>query len=102
MSAPSNGKVLACDVDGTLITGGKVHTATVEALKRWHTEGKEIILWSARGTEYAKQAAQKAGITDLCTVIIGKPAYLIDDKGANWIRFCRRIIPQKTTPNQLG
>lgn len=92
---PSHGKVIACDVDGTLICGGLVHAGTVSVLRKWHADGREIILWSARGTEYAKRAADKAGIADLCSAIIGKPSHIIDDKGAGWIRFCVRVIPTK-------
>lgn len=88
---PSSGKVVACDVDGTLVCGGSVRVSVVAKLRKMHQDGCEIILWSARGTEYAKRAAKLAGVESICAVIIGKPAYLIDDMGGSWLRYSRTI-----------
>lgn len=80
-------KLLAVDVDGVLLRQSKINAKVVELVKTRHQQGFEIVVWSARGTAYARQWAESAGITSLCVAIIGKPGYIIDDQGWGWVRY---------------
>ncbi len=69
------------DIDGTLTKDGDraggepIHDAIggVQTLIR---KGWEVVLWSGRGTDYAKAFAQR---WDLACVAIGKPKCCYDD-----------------------
>ncbi len=84
-------KVIAVDVDGTLIVGGFLNKSLVEWCRKKREEGFSMILWSLRGENYAKKMAEWAGVTDIFHNIIGKPGYIVDDKGWGWTKFTRRI-----------
>jgi hypothetical protein len=49
-------------------------------------DGFGLMLWSARGMAYAQHAADVLSIRDLFDVICGKPGYVVDDQGWNWIK----------------
>jgi len=80
-------KTIAIDIDGTLYCDGNLNDKLVAWVKRMHKEGYEIIVWSSRGKQYAKDAAIMAGIDDIADAIISKPGYVCDDKGWEWIKF---------------
>ena len=84
-------KVIAVDVDGTLHFRGNPNEKLIEYLKLRKSEGFELILWSARGEAYARNAAELFDVTDLFSHIISKPGYIIDDKGWQWIKFVKVI-----------
>lgn len=89
-------KVIAIDVDNTLLNKGKVNKKLVEWCIRRKEENFTIIIWSSRGERYAKRAAHLAGLTDIATHIISKPGYIVDDQGWSWIKFTiviKRLIP---------
>jgi len=80
-------KLIAIDVDGVLNAYSKVNAKVVEVIRDRHRQGFEIVVWSARGTAYAKEWAERAGVAELCAAIIGKPGYILDDQGWAWTRF---------------
>ena len=84
-------KTIAIDVDGTLFIRGQVN----EKLRTWCIEQKEagytLMLWSARGQDYAKQAAIDADMVDIFADIVSKPAYIVDDMGWTWIKYTKII-----------
>ena len=82
-------KVIAIDVDKTLYLDGQLNKALVSLAKRLKGEGYEIIIWSARGTAYATEAATAAGLADIADTITGKPGYIVDDKGWSWIKYTK-------------
>ena len=85
-------KCLAIDVDGTLIDSRMSLNAKVADLaKAKRGEGWDVILWSARGRRYAQAVAEKHGIEDVFTAIIGKPGFVVDDLGWQWIKYTRVI-----------
>ena len=84
-------KVIAIDVDGTLFIKGCLNSRLVAWIKEKKTEGFEIIIWSCRGTDYARMAADKAGLTETADVIVSKPGYLVDDKGRDWALYAHLI-----------
>jgi hydroxymethylpyrimidine pyrophosphatase-like HAD family hydrolase len=83
-------KVIAIDVDGTLITRGQVNTRLVEWAKDKHDQGYKIIIWSARGEDHARTAAQMADLSSIATAI-SKPGYIVDDQGWQWIKHTKVI-----------
>lgn len=87
---PEN-KVIAVDVDGTLLRRGRVNDSVVAWCVRKKAEGYSLMLWSARGEAHARQAAGLFGLTELFDHIISKPGALLDDKGWAWINFTRVI-----------
>lgn len=86
-------KVIAVDVDGTLIVGGEVNKSLVEWCKDKKEQGFCMILWSARGEDHAKKAAKRSKTTDLFDYIHSKPGYIVDDKGWQWTKYTRIIKP---------
>lgn len=78
-------RVLAVDVDGTLIVHGRVNASVLRELKAAHKSGYDIIVWSARGRQHAEQAAEAAGVTEI-SICIGKPSAIIDDLGWAWAK----------------
>ncbi len=89
MAKHPRNKSIFIDIDGTLISRGVLNETIVTFCKRKKAEGFDIILWSARGREYAETVAAMCGITDLFTAIIGKPGYVVDDLGWNWIKYTK-------------
>lgn len=84
-------RVLAVDVDGTLFVKGEVNRSVVDFVKGRKTAGFEIIIWSSRGTDYAKKAAALAGLTAVADAVISKPGEIIDDQGWGWIKYTRVV-----------
>ena len=71
-----------CDIDGTLTDNG-AHPgnpipARIQKIKEIIAKSKDVsvIVWSARGTKYAREFCLKHGIDALA---IGKPSKCIDD-----------------------
>lgn len=89
-------RVLAVDVDGTLIDGGRAHPSIVELVQRQAAAGWDVLIWSMRGRRYAEQAAAFAGLAELVTCV-GKPGVIVDDQGLDWLRDVRvQRMPRRT------
>ena len=78
-------RVVAVDVDGTLVIGGAVNRALVRRVRAMSEAGYDVIVWSMRGRIYAERAAHATGLSDVATCV-GKPGVIIDDKGLEWLR----------------
>lgn len=92
-------RVIAVDVDGTLHVGGMLNGAVVEFIKAKRLEGFRMMLWSARGIDHARRAAEQFGVADLFDDIVSKPGYVLDDLGWSWIKYTQviRAIPKVAT-----
>ncbi len=86
-------KVIAVDVDGTLLHRGIVSKRLVAWCKAKKNEGFAMILWSSRGEKHAINAAKQAGLENVFDHILSKPGYIVDDKGWSWVKFARVIFP---------
>ena len=84
-------KCVCIDVDGTLWINGTLNKKLCQWAKLRKKEGYDVILWSARGRIYAEKFAKKNKIESLFTFIIGKPSYIVDDKGWAWISYTKTI-----------
>ncbi len=84
-------KIVVVDVDGTLVTKGIINFELIEWCKARKNEGFELVLWSSRGRRYAEKMARYADVTDIFDSIIGKPGYIVDDKGWSWTKYTRRV-----------
>ena len=89
-------RVLAVDVDGVLIDSyGRRNAEAADYARAMHADGWRIIVWSARGHEYAKDAAEDCGLSDLDRLTVcGKPAAVLDDQGWRWARWVPVITRQ--------
>lgn len=90
-TAPRPPQAIAIDVDGTLIVNGQVNAALVSFAHRCSEQGFDLMLWSMRGREVAKQAAEAAGLSSVIDVVASKPGYMIDDRGFDWLRGVRLV-----------
>jgi hydroxymethylpyrimidine pyrophosphatase-like HAD family hydrolase len=84
-------KVIAVDVDGTLINKGNLNTSLVKWCKLRKSEGFSLMLWSARGERYARNVAEYHQVSDCFDLITSKPGYIVDDMGWSWIKFTKVI-----------
>ena len=82
-------KVIAIDVDGTLMVRGEINAPLCGWIKEKKRKGFHVILWSARGMRHAQGVARKAGMDEVFDTIIGKPGYIVDDRGWGWVKFTR-------------
>jgi hydroxymethylpyrimidine pyrophosphatase-like HAD family hydrolase len=82
-------KVIAVDVDGTLISGFSMNQNLIQWLVIRKNEGHELILWSARGRDHAMNAARITGTEHLFDAIISKPGRIVDDLGWSWVKWTR-------------
>lgn len=69
------------DIDGTLTDspqkGGKPLLRRIDAVRLMIRSNKQVVVWSANGTEYAREFCRRHSLTPLA--VIGKPNYCIDD-----------------------
>lgn len=79
------------DVDGTLIQRGKLNKKLVQWIIQKRAEGFSFVLWSTRGQDHAKLSANTFGIAHLFDAILGKPGYIVDDKGWQWTKYVKRV-----------
>jgi len=80
-------KVIAVDVDDTLLLKSGVNQQVVQWCKDVKNNGFSLILWSSRGESHARRAAQAAGIEHLFDHILSKPGYILDDQGWSWVKY---------------
>lgn len=86
-------KVVAVDVDGTLLIDGEINQKLAEWCNERKKEGFCLMLWSARGKDHADNICRKAGLDDTFDYVISKPAYIVDDKGWLWTKYTKVINP---------
>lgn len=84
-------KVIFVDVDGTLHQQGIVNQVVVDWCKDIKSKGFTLVLWSMRGSAYARESARLIGIEDLFEAIISKPGYILDDDGWSWVKYTQVI-----------
>ena len=88
-------RCIAVDVDGTLFSAKRprrVNRRLVSSVRAKANEGWDVIVWSMRGSVYARRAARAAGLDDVA-VCVSKPGVIVDDIGLDWLRGCRVVRP---------
>ncbi|MCC6202821.1 MAG: hypothetical protein IT494_07430 [Gammaproteobacteria bacterium] len=86
-------RVIAVDVDGTLLVDGRLNERLIAWCRERHAEGFELFCWSARGRQHAQRAVELAGLADMFVAVLAKPGYVVDDAAWTWIKFTRAIHP---------
>ncbi|HDZ74369.1 MAG TPA: hypothetical protein ENH55_16715 [Aurantimonas coralicida] len=70
------------DIDGTLTDsphkGGSGLPERIAAVEALIARGREVVLWSACGTDYVRDFAKKYGLRPIAC--IGKPDKAVDDR----------------------
>ncbi len=82
-------KVIAVDVDGTLITNGVINEKLVRWCKKQSKLGFTMILWSSRGLQHALKAAELTGLSNTFDHVLSKPGIIVDDKGWGWVKYTK-------------
>ena len=93
MSEFEKPKVIAVDVDDTLVVDGVVNQPLIDWLRLKKEEGFVLILWSMAGRDYAVDMAKRCGCYSLFNSVIPKPGYIVDDDGWNWTQHTEVIDP---------
>jgi len=83
--------VVYIDVDGTLIINDRINHDLVSWARQQSQEGKEIIVWSARGKSNAENAVDRCEIGDIVSHALSKPGYIVDDLGNQWTEYMNII-----------
>lgn len=83
--------VVYIDVDGTLLIDEKINHELVRWARRQYNEGKQLIVWSARGAENAKRAVDLCDIVDIVSHTLSKPGYVVDDLGHGFTQYMEVI-----------
>ena len=89
-------KVVAVDIDGTLWGRTGLNLALLAKLKEVKAAGYQLMLWSARGTDYARAFEAQHIEAGLFDVVIGKPMHVADDRGWDWVRYTRPLSALRT------
>jgi hydroxymethylpyrimidine pyrophosphatase-like HAD family hydrolase len=85
-------KVMAVDVDGTLVCDGRVTPELIAWLQARKADGFRLMLWSARGRDHAAGAIATFDLpADLFDDVISKPGYVLDNCGWEWTRFTQVV-----------
>ena len=88
-------RVIYCDVDNTLVVGGRLNKRLVQGLGERRPAGFQLNVWSARGEEVARAAVERAELEGKVNACLSKPGTLVDDAGWGWVRFTHVINPMK-------
>ena len=80
-------KTIYVDCDGVLLLGHRINHTLVSKLHRMQSEGWDLVVWSARGREYAQVIASQSQLFRV--TCIGKPTIMIDDRPADLLRYCK-------------
>jgi len=79
--ATAENRPVCVDIDGTLTDkgtkGGNVIPERIAKLKQMIAAGKQIVVWTGGGTNYAQWFCRENGIYGV--VAIGKPEFCVDD-----------------------
>jgi len=90
-------KVVYIDVDDTLVRslGSKRSPmkSVIDQVRRLHSEGVQLYLWSTAGAQYAKDAAVELGISECFLAFLPKPHAYIDDQSVSEWRGCKHVLP---------
>lgn len=86
-------KVIAVDIDGTLLIDGQLNQPAVDWIRTVHRNGFFTFLWSIRGHDYAKEFVEKYQLGDAFDAVLPKPGYCLDDKGWDWTEYTKVISP---------
>jgi hypothetical protein len=93
----NNCQVIYVDVDDTLVRSVGTKRipipSAIEAVRRWHSEGFVLYLWSRGGAQYCRDTAIELGIEDCFIAFLPKPNALLDDQPLSDWQFCRQIKP---------
>lgn len=96
--------VIYVDVDGTLLINGRANQPVVNWVFDRHHEGNQIIVWSARGAEAARQAVEICGIGDIVSHMLSKPGQVLDDLGNRFTQYMEIIhvnaLDRSVQPNE--
>ena len=104
-------RIIAVDIDGTLwMPRVGLNLALVSTLTSAKQDGYQLILWSARGTDYASRFNAEHFADGFFDVVIGKPQFIADDRGWDWIRHTKALKqaqigappPGKESPDGLN
>jgi hydroxymethylpyrimidine pyrophosphatase-like HAD family hydrolase len=88
-------KVIAVDVDGTLLLAGRPNVRAIAWCRARKASGFSLFLWSMRGADYARVVAAALDIGDIFDAVISKPGYVLDDQGPAWSAHCHHITPSE-------
>lgn len=89
------------DIDGTLTNqgskGGKPIIERIDKVKKLISEGKQVIIWSGSGLEYAQNFCKENQLFPY--IALGKPSIFIDDNP----NICSRSVMKSKyfTPEQF-
>jgi hypothetical protein len=80
---PTAPVVIYVDVEETLLHRGSSGTpapaeGVVKRLRELHAHGAQLYLWSSRGPDDARRAAETAGVAELFLAFLPKPQLLVD------------------------
>jgi hypothetical protein len=81
--------VIFVDVDGTLVIGGELNQPVADFCRVHCEMGYTLVLWSARGEDYARDAARRFDLLHLFAAILPKPGFILDDRAWTWTRHTR-------------
>lgn len=84
-------KVIAVDIDGTLLVNGQINQPLVVWCKEKKQSGFRLMLWSSRGLEYARRFADQFDMSSVFDDVVSKPGYVVDDQGWQWVRYTKVI-----------
>ena len=88
-------KVVAVDVDDTLVIAGTLNVGLVEWCKAMREDGYRVYLWSARGERHALSIVQLYGLSDVFDKVMAKPSVVVDDQGWGWVKYTKVIRPEE-------
>ncbi len=88
-----NEDIVCFDVDDTLIlwnrpdsdlvvgdSSYKIHKKHIQSMKRFHSRGQFVIVWSKGGAKWAKKAVKLLGIEKYVNLVMAKPSWCFDDQ----------------------
>ncbi len=90
-------RIIFIDVDDTLVRSAGTKRipmpAAVAHVRRLHTDGATLYLWSSGGADYARESARELGIAHCFAGFLPKPDVYIDDQAVHEWRYCRHVLP---------
>lgn len=92
-----SGCLLASDIDGTLVSDGRIPERNIEAIRRFTDEGGLFTLATGRSIESARRYAEMAGINCSAIVFNGAIGYDFGEERTLWREFlpesAKALIP---------
>ena len=84
-------KFIAVDVDSTLKLRSGANLRLISWLREKKANDYTLLLWSARGGDYAKAIAEQYNVTELFDHIHSKPGFIVDDQGWKWAKYTKVV-----------